>query len=98
MEEMKVLMQDWEVQVCIADQCMYGLRTPGKDWKTLMLAKKTTKFITNGPGIARELRRRCDKSHGHQLLKQSRAKQAATYPPALCYAICTGLRNQKVED
>ena len=84
--------------MCIADQCMYGLRVPGKDWKTLMPAKKTTKTITNSPCIARELQRRCYKNHVHQLLKRGRAKKAGIYPPALCHAICTGLKNQKVED
>ncbi len=48
--------------------------------------------MTNCPGIAEELQRKCDGSHTHQeLLGNNRAGKAAEYPEQLCKAICQGL-------
>ena len=47
---------------------------------------KPTGFLTNCPGIARELARKCS-IH----LVGGRAAGAAIYPPGLCRAICRGL-------
>ena len=80
------------VTVQVADQCMYGLRTWGKDRnKKDTPARKRTKFMTNCPEIAEELRKRCSGRHIHQQLINGRAKEAGKYPEELCRAICRGL-------
>ena len=76
---------------------MYGLRTPDRDRKTTVHAKKPTKFMTNSRALGQELSRQCDKSHVHQSLVDGRARSAARYPPALCRAICRGIIRVKKE-
>jgi hypothetical protein len=62
-------------------------------------AKKTTKFLTNAPSVARELRVRCTGKHEHQSLVGGRAKDAEKYLEELCRAICRGLvREMKGQD
>ena len=68
------------VDVKTADQCMYGLKTWGKDRYQLVPAKKPTKFMTNSPSIGRELSRKCQRGHEQQPLLDGRAKDAARYP------------------
>ena len=80
-----------------ADQCMYGLKTWGKNKSELVLAKKPTRFLTNSRALGRELSRRCDGSHCHQSLVDGRAAYAARYPKALCRAICKGIIEEKKE-
>ena len=79
------------------DQCMFGLKTWGKDKSQLMLAKKPTRFMTNSQALGRELARRCDNTHEHQPLLDGRAKDAARYPPGLCRAICRGISKEKMQ-
>ena len=80
------------VQVTVADLCMYGLKTEGGRGQEPKPARKRTRFMTNCPGIAEELKRMCDGSHTHQeLLGNNRAGKAAEYPEQLCKAICQGL-------
>ena len=87
------------VMTSVADQCMYGLVTPGPlPEKALMAAKKPTQFMSNSWCILHELATRCDKSHVHQELMGGRASKAAEYPDELCRAICRGLANQKRYD
>ena len=84
----------------VADQCMYGLLTPGPGPapRELLPAKKPTRFMSNSWCILQELSTRCDHSHVHQELMGGRASSAAIYPDALCRAICRGLANQKKYD
>ena len=76
---------------------MYGLKTWGKTRECLVLAKKPTRFMTNSKALGRELSRRCDGRHDHQVLLDGRAKDAARYPPALCRAISRGIMKEKME-
>ena len=82
------------VSTVVADQCMYGLTTPGPDRRTEMPAKKPTRFMSNSWCELQELFIRCDKSHEHQHLIGGRGARAAEYPDLLCEAICRGLANQ----
>ena len=79
-----------------ADQCMFGLRTEVDG--EVRPAKKPTGFLTNSWCIAKELSRRCDKSHKHFSLMESRAQAAAEYPKQLCQAVCRGIQAQKDYD
>lgn len=56
--------------------------------------KKPTRFLTNGGELAKELRKRCDRSHGHQQLVGGRAAAAARCPEKLCRAFCAGLMEE----
>ena len=76
---------------------MYGLKTPSRDRKTEVHAKKPTKSMTNSRVIGEELSKKCDGQHAHQSLVDGRARHAAKYPPALCRAICRGIINIKKE-
>ena len=86
------------VMIEVADQCMYGLTTPGEETGEPMPAKKPTKFMSNSWCILHELSTRCDKTHVHQVLMGGRGAKAAEYPDKLCRAICRGLANQKRYD
>ena len=86
-----------------ADQCAYGLVTKGPD--VYAFAQKPTKFMTNSPCIAEELRRSCPnrqphgrRTHGHIPLMNGRTKVAQEYPNALCRAICRGIVKQTGAD
>ena len=91
----KRIMREAGVNVVEADQCMFGLKTWGKNRSQLVLAKKPTKFMTNSSVIGWELSRKCDGSDEHQPLIDGRARDAARYPPALCRAICRGIAKEK---
>ena len=95
--EIRSMMAETGVTVVEADQCMYGLKTTGKDRKSEVPAKKPTKFMTNSRALGQELSRRCDGSHVHQNLVDGRARLAARYPPGLCKAICRGIIKLKKE-
>ena len=53
--------------------------------------------MTNSGPLARELNKRCDRTHEHQPLVGGRAASAARYPDGLCRAICKGLMNDQKE-
>ena len=53
--EIQELLEELEVDITIADQCMYGLRTWGMNG---VKAKKSTKFMSNSLHILQELSRR----------------------------------------
>ena len=91
----KRVMREAGVNVVEADQCMFGLKTWGKNRSQVVLAKKPTMFMANSSVIGRELSRKCDGSHEHQPLIDGRARDAARYPPALCRAICRGMAKEK---
>lgn len=82
------------VHMAVADLCMYGLETEGSTRGSKVKAQKTTRFMTSSAEIARNLCRRCDKSHWHQALVNGRASRAGEYPTQLCSAICRGLIKQ----
>ncbi len=96
MREVEAIKKLDGVQVTTADQCMYGLKTWTVD-KSIkdVPARKSTRFMTNSECIAEQLQTRCDRSHTHQPLENGRAKEAATYPRALCEAIVQGLIDEK---
>ena len=95
MAQMVKLSRETGVVINVADQCMYGLRTPKEGSKgEEQAARKRTKFMTNSFWVGLELRTKCDGSHRHQHLIGGRAKAAALYPTGLCQAICAGLRKQ----
>eukprot|EP00972_Heterocapsa_arctica_P096822 14283735-Heterocapsa_arctica.AAC.1 len=57
-------------------------------------ARKTTRFLTNSPHIAKDLDKKCPGDHRHVQLINGRAAAAHKYPVALCEAICRGAANQ----
>ena len=69
-----------------ADQCAFGLTTKVEGEERLV--KKPIGFLTNSWCVARDLDRKCDISHAHFSLMESRSSQAAAYPPGLCQAVC----------
>ena len=89
------------VFITSADQCAYGLTTTGPDGEAP--AQKPTKFMTNSPCIAEELKRKCPNrssrmTHNHMPLMNGRAKAAQEYPDELCKAICRGIMHQIIAD
>ena len=90
----KDLEYEENVYITVADLCMYGLETRGDQKGSRVKAKKTTRFMTSSPEIARTLSVRCDRSHWHQALVSGRASKAQEYPERLCQAICKGLMKQ----
>ena len=85
----------------IGDQCRYGLVST--DGERTGPAKKSIGFMTNSPCIAAALNKRCWNTKKHQLHEQvtltnGRPKAAQVYPPALCRAICKGLRQRIIAD
>ena len=91
------MMEKNNVVKVMGDQCMYGLKSKGKDGEGP--ARKSTGFMTNSVCIAQELNRRCPNRagfmvHRHVILEGGRTKQAQVYPQELCKAICIGLQKQ----
>ena len=82
------------VHTVVVDLCMYDLETQGPEKGIKARAHKTTRFMTSSPETARNLTRRCDRSHWHQPLVNGRASKAALCPEGLCRAICKGLVKQ----
>ena len=87
-------MKEEGMHVVVADQCMFGLETKGEVKGTKAKAQKSTRFLTSSAEIARNLDKRCDKSHWHQPLVSGRAVKAGEYSQGLCQAICRGLVKQ----
>ena len=56
-----------------------------------------TRFMTNSPFIAQELRRRCSGEHEHQSLASAKIKATTIYPKGICEAICRGLTKQMID-
>ena len=91
--EMIALARLPETHVVVADQCMYGLTTPGADGGEPMLAKKPTRFMTTSEHMAKRLSTRCNRMHKHQHLVGGRCADAALYPPGLVKAMLLGIRD-----
>ena len=83
-----------DVHLVKADQCQFGLTTPGPDG-CAMPALKPTKFMTNSKPMAEILCRTCDRSHKHQSLTGGRCANAAFYPLPLVKTLIKGIRLQK---
>ena len=92
------LLEEPTVMRVRADQCMYGLTTPGPDRRTPMPAMKPTAFLSNSWCVLSELSKICDHSHQHQHLMGGRARDAAIDPRLLCEAIARGYARQKKYD
>ena len=88
------LMAFEDVHVVKADQCQFGLTTPGPDGQP-MPALKPTKFLTNSLAMAKVLERTCDRTHKHQALVGGRCAEAAFYPLPLVRALIRGIAEQK---
>ena len=83
-----------EVHIAKADQCQFGLTTPGEGGKS-MPALKPTKFMTNSVPMAKVLTRTCKRDHTHQPLTGGQCADAAFYPIPLVRALIKGIRLQK---
>ena len=95
LDDIKDLEKETGVKIAVADQCMYGLKTYGKDKKVQdKAARKRTKFMTNSQCMAEELSKRCRGEHAHQALEGGRAKEARIYPEELCEAMVRGVIRQ----
>ena len=77
------------VEVVRRDLCQFGLRVRPEE----ELSKKSTGFMTNGPGMKKILSQQCQGGHPHQHLVGGRAKGAERYPEELCQAIIQGARD-----
>ena len=98
-ECMEDFMKSEDAMTFVADQCIYGLVTPGPfPDKEAMAAKKPTRFLSNSWRVLHELATRGDRSNKHQDLMRGRASKPAEYPDELCRAICRGIANQKRYD
>ena len=73
---MEKLLKHPSVGTSVADQCMYGLKTPGPNGD-MVEAQKPTKWASSSPHMLKRLSTRCDKSHPHQHLVGGRAAAAA---------------------
>ena len=89
LELMEKLAEEEGVEVSVADQCQYGLRTWGERRKVKdRPARKRTRSMINSHEIGGELRRKCRGEHIHEHLMGKKAAEAAQYPEGLCKAIC----------
>ena len=96
MPEINKLLNYDDVQRVQTHMCQFGmLSRVGGIGSELGPVLKPTGFLTNCPGIARELARTCPRDHVHVPLVGGRAAGAAIYPEKLCMAICRGLAAQK---
>ena len=91
-------MKEKGVEAAICDQCQYG----SEDLQGSPI-KKPTKFLTNAPELAKELKARCSGRSGecsrpergqHAQCRGKTARMAAVYHFKLCRAILVGFRNQ----
>ena len=82
------------VQVVVADQCQYGLKSKS-DTGELLPALKPTRFMTNAAPMAELLQKRCKKDHAHQPLVSGRCAAAAFYPTKLIRTFLKGIRATK---
>lgn len=80
------------VLATVADQCCYGLAAIDDDGPGLV--RKTTKFLTNPPCVAKELRRRCIGGHKHARHVHGREVAAQVFPAELRAAVRRGIRRQ----
>ena len=72
--------------ITVADLCMYGMTTMGKDGCRHPV-RKATRFWCSSNEVLSQLSGRCPKLPQHIHLLVGKAKFAAIYPPQLCRAI-----------
>ena len=91
--KMRRAMADPNSLLAIFEMCMFGLKS--KVSRTPM--KKTTKVLTNVPGVFRRLNGcMCQKQHEHQIIQNSeggekRSVWAQRYPQPFCQALAAGI-------
>ena len=86
------------VGVVRGDQCMFGLTTKGASADEKRLAKKPTKFMSSSPHMLKQLEKKCDRSHSHQILEGARCADAAFYPLQLVRTLLRGIRDTKAAE
>ena len=72
---------------------MFALTTRGASADERRLAKKPTKFMSSSPHMLRQLEKKCDRSHSHQILEGAECEDAAFYPIKLVRAILKGIQD-----
>ena len=78
------------VEECVFDMCTFGMKATDADGEALV--RKTTRVITNDPGIASILQgARCTGGHRHVHLIGGRPPAAAIYPMDLCKCLLSGV-------
>ena len=74
----KALLRDHRVMRVDGDMCMFGMSQEVEGERVSVM--KPTTFMTNAPGIARRLSRKCKRLHQHAAVIGGKAKQAEVYP------------------
>ena len=90
MPELQDLMGQMDVESVVLHMCAFGLTS--SDALGEGLVKKPTRVLTNMPGIATALDRKCSEDHRHVQLMNGRAKAAAHYSDGFCNAIVDGIK------
>ena len=62
------------------------------------LIKKSARYMSNAPEVLKMLSKRRTGGHRHITPLNGRARQVQAYPPDLCKALCTGIKNQIKEE
>ena len=75
----------------VCDQCMYGCWAAETKSTPSVLARKSTRFVSNGPEMLSQWNRRCDGSHEHKQLRGKDLDEAAFDPAKLMHPIIKGI-------
>ena len=99
LSEMAMILSYDDVQRVRTDMCQFGMtsRAVGVG-SALGQVLKPIGFLKNSGDIARELRQRCSRHHGHVPLLGGMAAAAAIYPHKLCCSNCRRLAAQRTAD
>ena len=84
------------VKVVRTDMCQYKMQSEDHEGPGAVL--KPTGILTNCPGIAMAMQRRCNGGHRHVSLINGRAKACQKYTDQFCDAVCGGLAKQIRDD
>ena len=77
-----------DVGEVLFDMCRFGMTAKYEFGEAPV--RKTTRVISNDPGVLGRLDRRCEGGHRHVVLVSGRPKAAAIYPEKLCEEIISG--------
>jgi hypothetical protein len=77
----------------VSHLCQFVLST--RSGKGRERALKPTRFLSSAAEVLKHLDKQCPRDHTHQRLAQSRAREAAVYPPELCRAMLRGIEAQR---
>ena len=77
-----------DVGEVIFDMCRFGMVAQDKDGEAPV--RKTTRVLSNDPGILGRLDKRCEGGHLHVALVSGRPEAAAIYPIKMCEEIVAG--------